>query len=101
VKTQKAPRGFLIVTQIHSSAHIEPKGVRVAKERNIRVYGAQCEDIDIDLMTQIVMQMGRRLAQETMTDEVAPVERDDSKSEPAPPWWVKLVTVGAKRADSP
>jgi hypothetical protein len=43
------------------------------KERQIRVYGAQREDIDIDLMTQIVMQMGRQLAQETMTDEAAPV----------------------------
>jgi len=56
----------------------------MAKERNIRVYGVQREDIDIDLMTQIVMQMGRQLAQETMTDEVAPVERGDSESEAAP-----------------
>ena len=43
------------------------------RERQIRVYGAQREDIDIDLMTQIVMQMGRQLAQETMTDETAPL----------------------------
>ncbi|WP_131770304.1 hypothetical protein [Candidatus Protofrankia californiensis] len=43
------------------------------KERQIRVYGVQREDIDIDLMTQIVMQMGRQLAQETMTDEAAPL----------------------------
>jgi len=42
------------------------------KERRIRVYGAPREDIDIDLMTQIVMQMGRQLAQETMIDEVSP-----------------------------
>ena len=44
------------------------------KERQIRVYGAQREDIDVDLMTQIVMQMGRQLAQETMTDETAPLQ---------------------------
>lgn len=56
----------------------------MAKERNIRVYGVQREDIDIDLMTQIVMQMGRQLAQETMTDEVAPPERDDDETEAAP-----------------
>lgn len=43
------------------------------KERQIRVYGAQRENIDIDLMAQIVMQMGRQLAQETMTDEAAPL----------------------------
>lgn len=43
------------------------------RERQIRVIGAQREDIDIDLMTRIVMQMGRQLAQETMTDETAPV----------------------------
>jgi hypothetical protein len=43
------------------------------KERQIRVYGVQREDIDIDLMTQIVMQMGRQLAQGTMTDEAAPL----------------------------
>jgi hypothetical protein len=34
------------------------------------------EDIDIDLMTQIVIQMGRQLAQETMTDGVVPSADD-------------------------
>lgn len=51
------------------------------KERRIRVYGVQRGDIDIDLMTQIVIQMGRQLAQEVMTDEV-PVPSMTNANEP-------------------
>jgi hypothetical protein len=62
----------------------------MAKERNVRIYGVQREDIDIDLMTQIVMLMGRQLAQERMTDEApdqiedADAEEDDGEIEAAP-----------------
>jgi len=52
------------------------------KERQMRVFGAQREDIDIDLMTQIVMQMGRQLAQEIMTDEAAPLPSMTATREP-------------------
>jgi hypothetical protein len=49
-----------------------PKGEAMPKERQIRVYGVPRDDIDIDLMAQIVIQMGRQLAQETITDEPLP-----------------------------
>jgi len=53
----------------------------MSKERNIRIYGVPREDIDIDLITHIVIQMGRQLAQEAMTDGVLPSADETQESE--------------------
>lgn len=47
----------------------------MVQERNIRIWGKQRDDIDVDLMAQIVIMLGRQLAQEA---EVA------DSSEPKP-----------------
>lgn len=49
----------------------------MVKERNIRIWGKQHKDIDVDLMTQIVIMLGRQLANEAMIDEM----KDNNESE--------------------
>lgn len=44
----------------------------MAKERTIRIWGKQREDIDADLMTQIVIMLGRQLAKEATADSNEP-----------------------------
>lgn len=51
----------------------------MTKERNIRIWGKQREDIDADLMAQIVIMLGRQLAHEAASDHLA------DSSEPEPP----------------
>lgn len=53
----------------------------MGKERNVRIYGAQREDIDIDLLTHIVMQLGRQLAQEMAADDAPPAESSNDGTE--------------------
>jgi len=43
----------------------------MTKERTIRIWGKQREDIDADLMAQIVIMLGRQLAHEAATDHLA------------------------------
>lgn len=40
----------------------------MAQERNVRIWGKQRDDIDVDLMVQIVIMLGRQLAQEAVAD---------------------------------
>ncbi len=42
----------------------------MAKEYRIRVTGKQRDEIDIDLMTQIVIMLGRQLAAEAAEEEL-------------------------------
>jgi hypothetical protein len=50
----------------------------MTKERNIRIWGKQREDIDADLMAQIVIMLGRQLAHEAATGNLA----DSNKPQP-------------------
>ena len=43
----------------------------MVKERDIRIWGEPREDIDVELMAQIVIMLGRQLAHETVADDVA------------------------------
>jgi hypothetical protein len=43
----------------------------MTKERNIRIWGKQREDINADLMAQIVIMLGRQLAHEAATGNLA------------------------------
>lgn len=50
------------------------------RQRNIKVWGKQRADIDPELMAQVVMMLGRQLAQEAMTDDAV-----DGSKEPESP----------------
>jgi hypothetical protein len=52
----------------------------MAKEYRIRIRGQQREDIDVDLMTQLVVMLGRQLAQEAQEREARKQPRDASQS---------------------
>lgn len=41
------------------------------KRRQVRIWGKQRENIDVDLMAQIVIMLGRQLAQDAMTGKLA------------------------------
>ena len=43
----------------------------MAQERDIRIWGKQREDIDVDLMAQIVIMLGRQIAHQAIADEQA------------------------------
>jgi hypothetical protein len=51
----------------------------MAKEYRIRIRGKQREDIDVDLMTQLVVMLGRQLAQEAQDREARKGLRDASQ----------------------
>ena len=56
------------------------------RQRRIRVFGQQREAIDLDLMAQLVIMLGRQLAQETMCDEAAsPPDEANQSLPPAEP----------------
>ncbi|MCA1603824.1 MAG: hypothetical protein LC776_20015 [Acidobacteria bacterium] len=43
----------------------------------VRTYGTQRDEIDIDLVAQLVMMLGRWLANETLTDDTEPPHEPD------------------------
>jgi hypothetical protein len=55
----------------------------MSQQRRILIYGQQREAIDLDLMAQIVIMLGRQLAAETMQDGSMPP--DDFVGESLPP----------------
>ncbi|MDQ3154016.1 MAG: hypothetical protein M3R63_20635 [Actinomycetota bacterium] len=46
-------------------------------EWEVRVHGAQRDEVDIDLITQIVMMLGRQLAGETPADDAEPPDEPE------------------------
>ncbi|MCG8914912.1 hypothetical protein L6E12_03795 [Actinokineospora sp. PR83] len=58
----------------------------MAKRRKVEphwellAYGVQREQLEADLLAQIVVMLGRQLAEETMTDAVAPATSEESDS---------------------
>lgn len=51
----------------------------MAKNYRIRIRGKQREDIDVDLMTQLVVMLGRQLAQEAQEREARKCAPDASE----------------------
>jgi hypothetical protein len=49
----------------------------MAKEYRIRIRGKQREHIDVDLMTQLVVMLGRQLAQEAQERETRQPPRNE------------------------
>lgn len=51
------------------------------QKRQIRIWGKQRENIDVDLMTQIVIMLGRQLAEEAANSALV----DGSEAKPSKP----------------
>jgi hypothetical protein len=50
-------------------------------EWEVRTYGEQRSELDVDLMTQIVMMLGRQLANETLAEgDEPPTDADEQGS---------------------
>lgn len=51
-----------------------------SKHRQIRVQGKQCEPIDTDLLAQIVLMLGRQLADEAAAENATSRSPNDSQA---------------------